>query len=342
MSRALIIATVALLGSTSLVHAQSATLVSGMGVTDVQFTMEALYMSRSALPNTLLGHDFGGGGTDVTTDGISSALSAAPGARFGLSGDVMGSWGFDAGAFFSGSFGRTGSFEDPGEDLYSQYTPVQTPGNLFFDNSDQAEFVRSTENSFVGGGELNTTYDLGGLKLLFGPRSIYYSSSLSTYVADDTGALHGGTGNDWVDISSNNLLLGGQLGIEGMFQANETFSFGGRATVGLYANVASLDRSYRADDAGSPFSIQSVTATSHATGLAESIELSPKVAIAIAPKLDLTFGATLLMLNGVDEPGQHYAGIGAPGGGGGLAGDPPAFHNGVNFAGLTVGVQGHF
>lgn len=339
--------TAILLSSTGLARAQDA-MPAGTSLSNIQFTMEALYMSRSAAPNMFLLRDnrLFPTTTDVYSDSVSTPFSMAPGGRFGMRADVFGPWGVETDALFSGSFSRSGAYFDAGnDDLALAYTSQVDPSFYSFEDSEDAQVLTFTEQSFLGSGEVNATYDLGGFKLLFGPRSIYYQSTFSSRVADDLGAWGGGTGNDYIDITSGNLLVGGQIGIEGMYQANETFSFGGRVTAGLYANFASLKRDYFADDGDSPYGLGTINPahqTATAIGMAESLELSPKVAVAISPKLDLTFGATAILLNGVDEARNHWATMGVQDGNGTIANEAPAFHDGVNFGGVTFGIRGHF
>lgn len=334
-----------LLSSTGLARAQDA-MPAGTSLSNIQFTMEALYMSRSAAPNMFLLHD-DNLGTDVYTDGVSTPFSMAPGGRFGMGADVYGPWGVEGNAMFTGTFSRNGSYFDQSTDnLQLAYTGDVTSGYYDYDNSEDAQVLLFNEQSMLGSGEINATYDLGNFKLLFGPRSIYYQSQFSSRVADDIPSYNmTSTGNDYIDITSANLLVGGQIGLEGMYRANDIFSFGGRVTAGLYANFAKLDRNYRADDAfSSPYSggLNPAHQTGTAIGLAESLELSPKVAVAITPTLDLTFGATAIMLNGVDEARNHWATMGVQDGNGAIASEAPAFHDGVNFGGVTFGIKGHF
>jgi len=315
---------------------------TGLGVTDVEFTIEALALSRSDTSTPFL-QNFDLPGSPIQSTSDLAKFGTAAGIRLGLSGSIDGPWGFEASSFFAG-FSRSGAVVSPGENLDSAYSVGVVPGNMFFGTSTSAYYASFIEQSLLGSGELNATYDLGGAKLLFGPRAIYYSSNLSSYFSDDISSFNGGGGggNERVSIDSINRLFGAQIGIEGMYQASDTFSFGGRATAGLYGNLASLNRSYSDDNAGnSPIGASASSAVS-ATGLAESFELSPKVALALAPKLDLEVGGTILLLNGIDEASNHFAGIGTPGGAGTLGSDAPGFHNGVNFAGVSVGLRGHF
>jgi hypothetical protein len=128
-----------------------------------------------------------------------------------------------------------------------------------------------------------------------------------------------------------------------MFPVFDTVSFGGRAAAGVYVNYSALSRTSTTDEPGlSPFGADSVTSNSSATGFATSVELSPKVALSVTDDLEVSLGGTFLWLNGVDEPGSHYQGIGEDDTSGELAADTPRFNNGVYFGGLTVGVQGRF
>ena len=223
------------------------------------------------------------------------------------------------------------------------YDDDVTPGNLHFSNSDTAYAMTMTENSSVGGLEASATYDMGAVRFLVGPRWIRYQSSLGTVVYDDENSFIGlGDDIDRVHISSTNDLFGVQAGIEGMFPVTDMISIGGRATVGIYANHATLDRHYSADDTSSPFNTQSVSGSSSETGFAQSFEISPRVELAVSDNSSISIGGIFLMLNGVDEPGTHYAQIGADDTTGNLAADSPVLNNGVHFAGLTLGVHGHF
>jgi len=309
-------------------------------VSNVNFAIEALILGRSGT-TTQLGHNFN---TDVDLF-TASGFNWSGGTKVSASGDVSGAWGFDVEAFYAGVFDKSGFFVEPLEDIYTTYTGGLTPGNLSFDNSEDAFGLYYREASSVAGFEANATYDLGqGAKLTFGPRDILYGSTLHTWVSDDSGAFDGSnTGNDRVYISSLNNLIGPQIGVSGMYQLNDTFSIGGKAALGLYANVATLNRHYNADDGfSSPFNTQDVSSSSTAVGLAESVEISPKVSVAIAKNVDLNFGGTMLFVNGVDEPGKHYADIGKDDGSGNLAADGPRFNNSVFFGGATIGLTGHF
>lgn len=232
----------------------------------------------------------------------------------------------------------------PTEEFHSTYTDAVTPGNLFFESSDNAYALRQTETSALISGEVNATFESANYGFFFGPKIYRYSSALRTDVYDEQDDYDGLDDDiDTVDISSTNTLVGAHLGISGMYDLNDWVSIGGRAAIGLYTNFSALDRSYSDHGSGySAFATSSVSSSSNTTGFAQSLELSPKVDVALTNNLDLTMGATFLYLNGVDEPGQHYEGIGGDNGLGTLAADTPSTKNGVGFSGLSLGLKGRF
>lgn len=311
---------------------------------ELYFSVEALALWRSST-DTVLWEDFDSSELISTRD--IAGLGMGFGARFAVGGPIADEFGWQIAGLWAGPFSSEGNSIGTSDDLLNPiYSDPPTTGNYTFLNADDAFAMAFTESSSVGGLEASATFDMGEFRFLLGPRWIRYQASLGTVVYLDDDDFDGITDNiDRVDISSTNNLIGVQVGVEGMFPLFDDVSIGGRAAVGLYANHATLDRSYSADNgaAASPFTTASVSDSSSATGFAQSVELSPKVALAVTPNIDVSLGAMLLFLNGVDEPGTHLAGIGEDDGDDtALAADTPSFGNGVHFAGITLGVHGRF
>jgi len=310
---------------------------------DFYFSLEAVAMGRSGTDTELY---FDATSTsNVSTRDLAASLGWGGGMKFSVGGNIDGAWGFDLSGLGVGSFTASALLEHSNDDINAIYSDTVTAGNLDFSNSEDAHAIRLSESSELASIEASATYDMGGFKLFFGPRLLRYQASLGTIIYDELGDLQGtDNGIDTVNISSTNTLVGAQIGVSGMYALNDTFSVGGKAALGLYANYSTLNRSYNDGGSGnSPFTAGgAVSSTSSATGFAQSIEISPRINVALTDNLDLTLGTTWLWLNGVDEPGTHYTGIGAAGGGGGLAADSPTFANGVNFGGVTAGLHGQF
>jgi hypothetical protein len=285
-------------------------------------------------------------GTALVSTRDIAGLGMGYGARFTVGGPIVDQFGWQVGGFWGGSFSSSGTVIDDNEDIDAVYDNNGGPGNLSFAPADSAYAATFSESSSVGGLEASGTYAVvDGVKLFFGPRWIRYQAALNTAFFEEQADFEGTTNRiHRVAISSTNDLLGVQAGVEAMFPVFDNVSFGGRAAAGVYMNYSTLSRTVRTDDPGNlaPFGVASVTSTSSATGFATSVELSPKVALAVTDNLEVSLGGTFLWLNGVDEPGPHYQGIGVDDGSGNMAADTPRFNNGVNFAGITVGLQGRF
>jgi hypothetical protein len=305
------------------------------------FSVEALALWRSSTDTELFLND---ATVLLTTTRDLAGLGMGYGMRFSAGGPIADQFGWQVAGFWAGNFSSTGASLDPSEDIQAIYAGTATPGNLGFPNSEDSYAMTFTESSSIGGLEASATFELGNdLRFFVGPRWLRYQASLVTAAFDDSTDFAGLDDDiDRVDISSTNDLFGVQLGVEGMVPLFDAVSIGGRAAVGLYANNATLDRTFSADDGETPFILNPESNTSSVVGFAQSLELSPKVAFAVTDGLDISLGATLLYLNGVDEPGTHLTGIGAVGVGGAMAADTPTLTNGVHFAGLTLGLNGRF
>jgi hypothetical protein len=309
---------------------------------DLYFSFEAIAMGRSGT-NTVLGQDNSTGPFLNFSTRDLAAIGFGGGAKFIVGGKLQDGWGFEMGGLVAGGFSSSGQRISVGGQLFGAYSTAVTNANLVFNNAENAYAVTFTESSSLASFEASATYGTDGFGVFFGPKLISYKSSLGTAYFDDLNDFAGTDDQvDRINISSSNTLIGAQLGVVGMYDINEMFSVGGRAAVGLYANNAVLDRTYRAGVNQFPFTTASQSSSASSTAFAQSVEISPKVDIALTSSLDFTLGATWLYLNGVDEPGKHYVGMGVNNGANTLAADAPTFSNGVNFAGVSAGLHGKF
>ncbi len=309
---------------------------------DFHFSLEAMAIGKSQT-NTPIAFDSVDSAFVGTRDILKS--SHAGGLRFTFGKEIDGVWGIELHGMGSTGFGSTGLYIDDNELLDAAYDTGGTAGNLFFSSSNSAYAVRVTESGSLGSLGANATYRLDeNFNLTFGPRVLRYQSGLRTMFYDEDDDLAGtDDGIDIVDINSTNTLVGTQIGVAGMLPLNDMVKLGGSAAVGLYANYATLNRSYSDNGYGSsPFNTGSVSSNTTAVGFAQTVEISPKVDVALNDNLALTLGGTLLWVNGLDEPGTHYAGMGVDDGTGNLAADTPRFGSSALFAGVTAGLKGTF
>jgi hypothetical protein len=334
--------TATLLGSTAMASDLLVEVPASSSTVDLPsqyfFSLEALAIGRTGT-DAVLYHDDDNNQAEYSIDDLVDD-STGYGLRVGLGGSIDDEWGFALSALYVGGFGSSGLNVDAGNDLDAVFDD-DFLGDFDFSYADNFQGIEIDEGGYLAGLEANLAYDWGGAQLFFGPRWLRYNSSLDVSFYDDVNDYEG-TDNeiDQVSISSTNDLFGGQIGIAGMVDIADGIKLGGRAAVGLYYNSASLDRDFSSD--ASPFLTDSVEDTSTSGGFAQSIELSPAVEFAASENLSITLGANLIWFNGVDEPGDHLAGIGADDGSGDLAGDEPGFDRSVLFTGLSAGLKGTF
>lgn len=313
---------------------------SGPLSTPFYFTLEGLMLARTGGDAALYHDDDDNEREDSIRDLLGPDLGY--GGRFVFGGQGDAGWGFEVGGLYAGGFGGHHVDVDSGNDYDAAYED-DFLGDLEFSHSDNFEGLELTERSSLLGLEASATYDLGDSRLFIGPRWMRYQSQLETVIYDDVNDYLGTDDEiDTVDIASLNDLIGLQVGIDGMIDVTDRVRLGGRAAVGVYANMATLDRFYEGTGGGSPFVADTQESSSSATGFAHSVEVSPRIEFAASENLSLSLGGTLLWLNGVDNPGDHYAGMGDDNGLGTLAADSPGFAGSVLFTGITAGLHGRF
>ena len=204
------------------------------------------------------------------------------------------------------------------DNLNASYDDV-TPGNLNFSASDSSTLISFDQWSSLTRAEAIATDAIDDhFKLFGGPKFIGHTSSLTSKNFDEEDDFLGTVdGVDTVSITSHNKPDGYADRYGGLFPRHAEhrlwIALGGWAAVGLHGNAASLDRHYDDNGSGvSPFSAGNVNSTSSAFGLAESVEPSPKISVAVTPNVDLSPGSTFIFLNGMDEPGDALMRRSAP------------------------------
>lgn len=336
MSRALKIATIAAFCASPAMAEDD----QGGNHPSIYFSFEGMSLERVG-GDALIYHDDDDNRREYTIRDLLGA-DLTYGGRFTLGGTSDANWGVELGGIFADGFGGYHVDVDDGNDYDAAYEN-DVDGELAFSSSDSFEGIELFEYASLTGLEASATYAFGDARVFVGPRWIRYQSQLITRVYDDTNDYEGNDDEtDIVDISSLNDLLGVHFGVDGMYDLNDSIRIGGRASLGVYANGATLSRYIEVGDGRTPFVSDVQEAVSSASGFAHSVELSPRIEFAASENLTLSLGGTLLWLNGVDNPGDHYSRMGADNGLGTLADDTPNLSGDVKFSGLTVGLHGQF
>jgi hypothetical protein len=301
----------------------------------VTITIEALAFKRwtdDVLLSYIADSDW-----ELSTDDL--AEDYAPGLAASLYFAMDGGWGVRlAGLYASGS--GAGEMISGGEQLGATYSDSYNPDNLVFQNSEGAFSMNADQQWSLAGVNASATIDLGaGAKVTVGPAWLRYANALHSTVVETEGDADN---VDAVDISSTNDLFGGVVGLEAMLPVGDALTVGGRIAGGVYAAHKVLDRSYEAVGLiDSPYVSDLMTDNSSSDGIATSIEIAPRAALAISPNISLTLGGSFIWINGIDESADHFQSLGTDNGPGAIAEESPGSTS-VTFGGVSLGLTGTF
>lgn len=301
----------------------------------VTISLEALALWRWSDGDVALGFNQTTDDTYTLDNTVDDGVGA--GARLGIEFGLDNGWGFGISGLYAGS-SQSGEIGSGAEDLSAAYTRNFDPDNLRFDNSEDAFNMLVDQDWSLAGVDASASYALSDdFKVTFGPSWLRYANSLHTTVYDEENTT---SYIDDVNIESTNDLFGAKVGLEGMVAVTDAISLGGRVAVGAYYASQTLDRSYEATGgSGSPFLTDYVEDSATADGFATSVEVSPKVALAVTDNVSLSLGGTFLWINGIDEAADHFGHLASDDSG--LAADTPN-STGVSFGGVTLGLTGKF
>ena len=164
-----------------------------------------------------------------------------------------------------------------------------------------------TRSQFIGG-ELNWMangfFDLGNFTPFIGARYLRYSEKLKSIAYDDADDFNG-TDNDIdrVNIKTYNNLVGLQVGLAGFHPITEYISIGGKASGGLFVNIAHRKRSFSRDDSATDRFSDSLKKTA----FAQVLEVNPQIRYLFSDNVYATLGGFLMWINGISAAGSHYA-----------------------------------
>jgi len=301
----------------------------------VTISLEALALWRWSDDDVVLGYNQTIDDLYTLDDTVDDSVGA--GARLGIEFGIGDGWGFGLSGFYAGS-SQSGEIGSGTENLSTAYTANYDSDNLEFANSEDAFNMLVDRDWSLAGVDASASYALSDdFKVTFGPSWLRYANSLHTTVYDEENTPYY---IDDVNIESTNDLFGAKVGLEGMFAVTDAISFGGRVAVGAYYASQTLDRSYESlGGYDSPFGTNYVDDSATADGFATSVEVSPKVALAVTDNVSLSLGGTFLWINGIDEATEHFGHLASDSSG--LAADTPN-STGVSFGGVTLGLAGKF
>ncbi len=280
----------------------------------IAITLEALVLSRTAPAGT----DFTGpdnvGNQFVEFEAQDLKTKLNIGGRATL--DIPTSFGtFQASLIASGNLLSKGQIRDQGfggpADTNATYDNDAhlNPGSDVdsTQNSDQLAVLDIKTRSQFYGGELNwqagNIFTLGNFTPFVGARYLRYTEKLKSVAYDEANDFFG-TDNDIdrVNINTSNNLVGVQFGLAGFHPLTEDISIGGKASGGLFLNMAKRKRSFSRDDSAT----DRFNDTIKKTGFAQVIELNPQIRYKFTDKVHFTLGGFFMWMNGVSAAGSHY------------------------------------
>jgi len=217
----------------------------------------------------------------------------------------LGAGSIQIGGFYAGGFNAGGVLNAGSDSLFINYGSDVDPGS---DENDpdphqDAYILDISQDSSVGGAEINfVTMPAGeGVPSFFaGAGFLHFGEDFDAAIQDDSSP----SGYDEsFTIGTTNNLVGGQIGFTGFADMGNGVRIGGRVAGGLYANFVSRERDFSGSPtAGNPSFSDSVDDVV----FAQSVELSPRVAVDLNDNVELTAGGMLLWLNGVSEASSQF------------------------------------
>ncbi len=181
---------------------------------------------------------------------------------------------------------------------------TQSKTELVTEQQNISEASDSGEN--LGGLEFNVVFDdpvshklMSGLKTFAGARFINvgndFSGSASSAFSD---SFDGSV--DTLASSVTNRLVGAQFGVSGRKRLGKNVIVSGRLALGAFANFI---------DSDSNFSTTGATASSFNnngsdSGFAQMVEFSPTMHVRLQEQMYLSFGGTVMWLNGISQVTQ--------------------------------------
>jgi len=179
---------------------------------------------------------------------------------------------------------------------------VIAPAQTLVETETQEIAATTVDKEKLSGVEFNVVLDdqatfggMPGFQTFAGARFISYGDSYAS--AFSNGASGGDRFSDAQSLAVSNNLVGAQAGISAKKFLSPSVMVTGRLAAGLFANFSNQGGSYSAvADNGSSTAFAD---TSRDTGFAQMLEFSPALHVKVRDNMFLSFGGTVMLLNGV-------------------------------------------
>ena len=285
------------------------------------FAADSVYQAKTPVTLVIEGLVLGRDGLsgDSYTQPVSSLQLApgdlAPGVGGGVRAtaefpvDAVGPLGtgtIQIGGFYALGFNAGGVIDAGSNSLFINYGSDVDPGSdeISTDPHQDAYILDISQDTSIGGAEVNfVSMPAGGEGVpgfFAGASFLHFGEDFDAAIQDD--ASPSGYDESFT-IGTTNNLVGGQVGVTGFADMGNGVKIGGRVAGGLYANFVTQER----DFSGAPnVSNPSFSDSVDDVVFAQSLELSPRVAIDLGNNVELTAGGMLLWLNGVSEASPQF------------------------------------
>ncbi len=184
---------------------------------------------------------------------------------------------------------------------------VYVPAQTIVVNEEQNLTGASDTDMDLGGVEFNMMFrekidfaGISGLETFAGARYIEFGNKYSASFANSGAGGASGATSGFSSVTNN--LVGAQVGVSGRHFFSKDVMLTGRLAFGLFANFI--------DQGGEVNSSESQNLTSAQeqddTGFAQMVEFSPTLHIRLQEKMFLSFGGTMMWLNGINRASKDY------------------------------------
>ncbi len=183
---------------------------------------------------------------------------------------------------------------------------VYVPAQTIVVNEEQNLTGASDSDMDLGGVEFNMMFrekidfaGISGLETFAGARYIEFGNKYSASFANGGGNVNS-VSSGFSSVTNN--LVGAQVGVSGRHFFSKDVMLTGRLAFGLFANFI--------DQGGEVNSSENRNLTNAQdqddTGFAQMVEFSPTLHIRLKEKMFLSFGGTMMWLNGVNRASEDY------------------------------------
>lgn len=187
---------------------------------------------------------------------------------------------------------------------------VITPAQTLVETETRTVASTSNDKEKLSGVEFNVVLDdkatfggVSGFQTFAGARFLQYGDSYSSAFSNDASGAGGFA--DAHSLAVTNNLVGAHAGVTGKKFLSPSVLLTGRLAAGLFANFTEHGGAYSGYANSGPNKAFANEASD--TGFAQMIEFSPAMHVKVRDDMFLSFGGTLMLLNGVGEASRTTA-----------------------------------